>query len=82
MQSYAGSPIDVAQVIEQLVRPTGLIDPECIVRPVEAQVDDLLAEARDCAARGERVLVTTLTKRMAEDLTEYMHEAEIGRAHV
>ena len=63
--------------IEQLVRPTGLIDPECIVRPVEAQVDDLLAEARDCAARGERVLVTTLTKRMAEDLTEYMHEAGI-----
>ena len=61
--------------VEQVVRPTGLVDPECIVRPVEAQVDDLLAECRTCAANGERVLVTTLTKRMAEDLTEYMHEA-------
>jgi excinuclease ABC subunit B len=63
--------------VEQVVRPTGLIDPECIVRPVATQVDDLLAEARGCAERGERVLVTTLTKRMAEDLTEYMHEAGI-----
>ena len=63
--------------IEQVVRPTGLIDPQCIVRPVTTQVDDLLAECRDCAERGERVLVTTLTKRMAEDLTEYMHEAGI-----
>jgi len=63
--------------IEQLIRPTGLIDPVCIVRPVEAQVDDLLAECRDCAGRGQRVLVTTLTKRMAEDLTEYMHEAGV-----
>ncbi|MFQ5534061.1 MAG: excinuclease ABC subunit UvrB [Sphingomonadales bacterium] len=59
---------------EQVIRPTGLIDPECIVRPVGIQVDDLLAECRDVAARGMRVLVTTLTKRMAEDLTEYMHE--------
>jgi excinuclease ABC subunit B len=59
---------------EQLIRPTGLIDPQCIVRPVESQVDDLMAECRDCAARGLRVLVTTLTKRMAEDLTEYLHE--------
>ena len=59
---------------EQVVRPTGLIDPECIIRPVETQVDNLLKEARECAARGERVLVTTLTKRMAEDLTEYMHQ--------
>ena len=59
---------------EQVIRPTGLIDPECIVRPVESQVDDLMAECRDCAARGLRVLVTTLTKRMAEDLTEYLHE--------
>ncbi|MFQ5785739.1 MAG: excinuclease ABC subunit UvrB [Alphaproteobacteria bacterium] len=61
--------------VEQVIRPTGLIDPACIVRPVENQVDDLLAECRDCAARGQRVLVTTLTKRMAEDLTEYMYEA-------
>ncbi len=63
--------------IEQVVRPTGLIDPECIVRPVETQVDDLLAEVKGCAALAQRVLVTTLTKRMAEDLTEYMHEAGI-----
>ncbi len=62
---------------EQVVRPTGLIDPECIIRPVESQVDDLLAECRTCARDGQRVLVTTLTKRMAEALTEYMHEAGI-----
>ncbi len=60
--------------VEQVVRPTGLIDPECIVRPVESQVDDLLGECRAVAAKGMRVLVTTLTKRMAEDLTEYLHE--------
>jgi len=59
---------------EQVIRPTGLIDPECVVRPVEHQVDDLLAECRDCRDRGLRVLVTTLTKRMAEDLSEYLHE--------
>ena len=59
---------------EQVIRPTGLIDPECIVRPVESQVDDLMAECRQAAERGLRVLVTTLTKRMAEDLTEYLHE--------
>ena len=63
--------------IEQLVRPTGLIDPPCIVRPVGTQVDDLLSECRECAKKGERVLVTTLTKRMSEDLTEFMHEAGI-----
>jgi excinuclease ABC subunit B len=63
--------------IEQVVRPTGLIDPVCIVRPVETQVDDLIGECKDAAAQGHRVLVTTLTKRMAEDLTEYMHEAGI-----
>ena len=63
--------------VEQLIRPTGLIDPVCLVRPVENQVDDLLAECRACAALGQRVLVTTLTKRMAEDLTEYMHEAGV-----
>ncbi|MFP4004344.1 MAG: helicase-related protein, partial [Alphaproteobacteria bacterium] len=59
---------------EQVIRPTGLIDPETIVRPASAQVDDLIAECRDVVKRGYRVLVTTLTKRMAEDLTEYMHE--------
>ena len=60
--------------VEQVIRPTGLIDPECIIRPVETQVDDLMAECREHAKRGLRVLVTTLTKRMAEDLTEYLHE--------
>jgi len=60
--------------VEQVVRPTGLVDPQCIIRPVAQQVDDLLAECRICAAKGQRVLVTVLTKRMAEDLTEYMHE--------
>jgi excinuclease ABC subunit B len=58
-------------VVEQIIRPTGLVDPEVEVRPVGTQVDDLLAEVRKRAEAGERVLVTTLTKRMAEDLTEY-----------
>jgi excinuclease ABC subunit B len=61
-------------VVEQIIRPTGLIDPPIEVRPVRGQVDDLLAEIRDRALRGERVLVTTLTKRMAEDLTQYYQE--------
>src|SRR3954471_16393204 len=61
--------------VEQIVRPTGLVDPHCIIRPIENQVDDLMAECRDAAARGHRVLVTTLTKKMAEALTEYLHEA-------
>ncbi len=63
--------------VEQVIRPTGLIDPVCEVRPTERQVDDLLAEVRATTAKGYRVLVTTLTKRMAEDLTEYMHETGI-----
>ncbi|WP_411890123.1 excinuclease ABC subunit UvrB [Yoonia sp. SDW83-1] len=62
---------------EQIIRPTGLIDPEIEIRPVEMQVDDLLDEVRKVAADGYRTLVTTLTKRMAEDLTEYMHEQGI-----
>jgi excinuclease ABC subunit B len=62
------------EVVEQVVRPTGLVDPEVEVRPVRTQVDDLLSEIHRCVARDERVLVTTLTKRMAEDLTEYLHE--------
>ncbi|HEX9790461.1 MAG TPA: excinuclease ABC subunit UvrB [Kiloniellales bacterium] len=61
--------------VEQVIRPTGLIDPVCLIRPIESQVDDLMAECRATAAKGYRVLVTTLTKRMAEDLTEYLHEA-------
>ncbi len=60
---------------EQVIRPTGLIDPVCVVRPTESQVDDLIAECRATVDQGARVLVTTLTKRMAEDLTEYLHEA-------
>jgi len=59
---------------EQVVRPTGLIDPLCEIRPVEIQVDDLLKEVREVALRGERALITVLTKRMAEDLTDYMHQ--------
>jgi excinuclease ABC subunit B len=61
-------------VVEQVIRPTGLMDPVVHVRPVQGQVDDLLAEIRIRAGRNERVLVTTLTKRMAEDLTEYYHD--------
>jgi excinuclease ABC subunit B len=63
-------------VVEQIIRPTGLVDPQVIVRPVGSQVDDLLEEVRKRVAKGERVLVTTLTKRMAEDLTEYY--ADLG----
>ena len=59
---------------EQVIRPTGLIDPICVVRPASSQVDDLLGECRACADSGTRSLVTTLTKRMAEDLTEYLSE--------
>jgi excinuclease ABC subunit B len=62
---------------EQVIRPTGLIDPPVEIRPVETQVDDLIAECREVVAKGYRVLVTTLTKKMAEDLTEYMHEQGI-----
>src|SRR3546814_3741163 len=60
---------------EQVIRPTGLVDPPVTVRPGEHQVDDLIYEAKATAAQGYRTLVTTLTKRMAEDLTEYLHEA-------
>jgi excinuclease ABC subunit B len=65
------------QVVEQVVRPTGLIDPEIEIRPAQRQVDDLLSEVRLRTASGERVLVTTLTKRMAEDLTDYLTEHQI-----
>jgi excinuclease ABC subunit B len=61
-------------VVEQIIRPTGLVDPVIDIRPVRGQVDDLLSEIRDRASRSERVLVTTLTKRMAEDLTQYYQE--------
>ncbi len=62
------------QIIDQVVRPTGLLDPKVEVRPAGTQVDDLLSEARLCGEAGQRVLVTTLTKRMAEDLSEYLQE--------
>ncbi len=65
------------RVVEQIIRPTGLIDPEIIVRPATGQVDDLLGEIRGVAARGDRVLVTTLTKRMAENLTTYLREMDV-----
>ena len=60
--------------VEQIIRPTGLADPVCIVRPVENQIDDLMEECRKVIAKGERALVTTLTKKMSEDLTEYLND--------
>ena len=65
------------QVVEQIIRPTGLLDPEVEVRPIDGQVDDLMGEIRARATKGERVLVTTLTKKMAEDLTEYFARNDI-----
>ncbi len=65
------------QVVEQIIRPTGLIDPEVVVRPATGQVDDLLGEVRSVAAAGDRVLVTTLTKRMAENLTAYLRDMDV-----
>jgi len=62
------------EVVEQVVRPTGLVDPEVEIRPVRTQVDDVLSEIHRCVEKHERVLITTLTKRMAEDLTDYLHE--------
>ena len=65
------------QVVEQIIRPTGLVDPEVLVRPIVGQIDDLVAEIRERVGRSERTLVTTLTKKMAEDLTEYLQEIGI-----
>ena len=65
------------QIVEQVIRPTGLLDPEVFVRPIEGQIDDLIGEIRERAARRERVLVTTLTKKMAEDLTAYFENVGI-----
>ncbi len=64
-------------VVEQIIRPTGLMDPEIVVKPVKHQIDDLIAEIRECVKLEERVLVTTLTKRMAEDLTDYLTGMDI-----
>ncbi len=65
------------KIVEQIIRPTGLIDPEVIVRPVKGQIDDILDEIKEVTRRGERALVTTLTKKMAEDLTDYLTELAI-----
>ena len=66
-----------ASIVQQIIRPTGLIDPEVEVKPVKGQVDDLIGQIRERTGRGERVLVTTLTKRMAEDLADYLKEIGI-----
>ncbi len=68
---------EAGQVVEQIIRPTGLLDPKVEVRPIKGQIDDLLGEIRKVAAAGERILVTTLTKRMAEDLTDYLKQAGV-----
>lgn len=68
--------------VEQVIRPTGLMDPECLIRPVENQVEDLIHECQQVAKKGQRVLVTTLTKRMAEALTEYLTEAGLKVRYV
>ncbi|WP_077488548.1 excinuclease ABC subunit UvrB [Sinomonas mesophila] len=70
-------------VVQQIIRPTGLVDPEVVVKPTKGQIDDLLGEIRDRVERDERVLVTTLTKRMAEDLTEYLmgHGVKVQYLH-
>lgn len=60
------------EVIEQIIRPTGLLDPPIDIRPIEGQIDDLLGEIQDRIAKNERVLITTLTKKMSEDLTDYL----------
>jgi excinuclease ABC subunit B len=65
------------QVVQQIIRPTGIVDPELVIRKAQGQVDDLVARIRERVGRGERVLVTTLTKRMAEDLADYLRELEI-----
>jgi excinuclease ABC subunit B len=69
-------------VVEQVIRPTGLVDPEVVIRPVKNQIDDLIGEVRHRAARNERILVTTLTKRMAEDLTDYLLDIKIRVRYV
>lgn len=68
--------------VQQVIRPTGLLDPPIEVRPIEGQIDDLIAEIREATAKGQRVLVTTLTKRMSEDLSEYLQEINIKVAYL
>lgn len=71
-----------AQIVEQVVRPTGLLDPEVIIKPVSSQVDDLILQIKDQTKKGNRVLVTTLTKKMAEDLSEYIKDLGIKGAYL
>jgi len=68
--------------VQQIIRPTGLIDPEIVIRPTEGQIDDLIAEIRERVEKSQRVLVTTLTKRMAEDLSTYLQELDIKTAYI
>ncbi|WP_448071944.1 excinuclease ABC subunit UvrB [Georgenia yuyongxinii] len=78
--SATPGPYELSQsdgVVEQIIRPTGLVDPEVVVKPTKGQIDDLLGEIRDRVERDERVLVTTLTKKMAEDLTDYLLERDV-----
>jgi excinuclease ABC subunit B len=78
--SATPSPYEIersAVVAEQVIRPTGLLDPEITIKPIKGQVEDLIARAKEAAASGERVLVTTLTKRLSEDLTTYLREAKV-----
>ncbi|HLJ07081.1 MAG TPA: excinuclease ABC subunit UvrB, partial [Acidimicrobiia bacterium] len=78
--SATPSPYEIgesAQVVEQVIRPTGLVDPEVVLRPTKGQIDDLMSRIEDAVARGGRVLVTTLTKKMAEDLSDYLADAGI-----
>jgi excinuclease ABC subunit B len=70
------------EYVEQIVRPTGLLDPECIIRPVASQVDDLIHECKIAAKKGHRVLVTTLTKKMAEDLTQYLNDVGVKSSYL
>ena len=72
-----------SSLVEQLIRPTGLVDPEITVKPIEGQIDDLIGEIREVTERGEKVLVTTMTKHMAEDLTEYLatHNVKVKYIH-
>jgi excinuclease ABC subunit B len=70
------------EYVEQIIRPTGLVDPDCIVRPASTQVDDLLKECKTVVEQGSRILVTTLTKKMAEDLTDYLTEIGIKAVYL
>lgn len=70
------------EYVEQVIRPTGLVDPDCIIRPATGQVDDLLKECREAAEAGYRVLVTTLTKKMAEDLTDYLRDIGVKSVYL